>query len=618
VHFYWSTLVVLPYLTIGLLGALVALVPPPLMVQMLRRERHPALAFAERAESIMAVQRLGAIRAALRNVVQGLALPITWPLLLWLFRRRSSVAELADLRVRRSVPVREGRFLLFVAVVVVLLTVVDGPAWHLRIACGAILVAAIGDQMRMVLDGVNARQEMRRTVGSPLVQLGSLAVTNLAAVTFAAYVLVDWSSDDGFDVQGLAAELSTVVKLGHVSALWSARHAGVENLLVIAAAVAVYTVLISQLPRALFVGRDDDDHLAIGLLLGMAGDVVSAREWLGKVKARARPSGEAPRAYGTVDLVAGDTGEAMKSARTAARLRRLGTQAPEDDDDARLILWEWAEQLDDPEVVQRLIGWLIDDGLTDRALALIAANKGNDVVDEATLTPNRPLARAAVALHERRYDAALGELRSMRPGNAADRIVHQLLQSRAAELAASQDSWSRRRQQATADTRALLNELSPQRIEELPVWLVDWLSLDVSLRLRPRAAATDEESRAALRALEDTLHGRGGGGPRRGRSRAGPVEIVGGSAEIRSWSKRIRLFRYDIRYAGRTQAAFIYIDRAALEAERASTPRCVAEMLDSHGATAVLAALRRGEVPTRLYVDSSGVWSASYRRLPVS
>ena len=448
----WSDLV-LPYLANGVVGIPMIAFPLSTSRMLTRRLGVPVPIVAD----LYAVRRqsdFGLVRGKVDDILIAAAQPVVWPMYRLISRPVRDARAVVELRVRHQILVWEGLAMCAFVSVVAMFVAADGQRWYLRFACYAVIVAVLSRQLRLLLHGTNAREEMRRTLRNPFAQLVLVALTSFLALALAAYVLLRWPSHQPFQWPGLWLEVRQIFGFGHLPAIWQARHAGGTQVLTAVTGLSVYALLISQLGNPLALRRTDDDRIAIAIRLALAQQAHEAQEWLQRVESDATLSAEGLRAHALIALAADRRADALRAAQQYAALRRLGTDIPEDKDDARAVMLTWADEFLDGALFAAVASWLIETGMGDAALAGTIASL-SDSAFRAFPSPPPRLRLTAAMLGLRGSGPATDTpgLTRARPADVPERLATCFVSEHLALHRASRLSWSRGRQVATAGTR---------------------------------------------------------------------------------------------------------------------------------------------------------------------
>ncbi len=506
----WSGLIVVPYLAVGTFDAAGVLAVGLISTRALSRLPHPAAPMFADMTAAKRHKKLGRIQGFVDTLLKWPAVVIAWPLVHRELRGRQNVKAIADLRIRRPLVVTESVWTLCFVVLLTLLVRVSGHHWYLRFACYVVIAAILAGQARFVINGDNLRQELRRTVGSPVAQFALIALANFAALTVAAFVLLRWPAGSPFHWRSLWLESRQILSFSHVGAVFGARHTGATTVFVATAGVAVYASLLGQFLHPLQFLRSDNDRLEVVRRLLLAGDSENADRWLKDV-GRGDRQLAVLHAEGMLGIKSQDFNLALQRARGAAVVRRL-TTSPEDEDDARWILGEWAQQLRDGEACSDVVGYLVASGTGDPCLAAVIDEMLERGVPqladalEAHLTDRTyPLSLSAIAKSREDWTGAKERLRSAVPRQEAGRLVKRMLLSYATVLALQADDRRKMRDAAAEDSRELVREAQSWHIEQFPLWLREWLAREIDARARHRVVSGDEQTAKALRELHTAL-----------------------------------------------------------------------------------------------------------------
>jgi hypothetical protein len=635
----------------GLLSALLGLLVHFAPARVVARFPHPAVPL------LLNARAAGPGRERARGWADGvltvLADGADWPVVYMYGKQHegwSVVRSFTDLTIRRPLAVVESIWVLTLSGLLGVFYWTSGGHWYIRAACYAVVIAILSNQVRYLLTGVNLRQELRRTFGSPFLQFLIIVVTTFGALAIAAYILVRWPGGRPFQLHGLWLEARQIQGFGHLSAIWSARHAALTTILIALSGLAVDSLLLQQLFNIPEYRRNDADRIELATRALIAGRPEAAERWLSEAHQGQELPQEGKRAAGMLALARGDYAQALEQARltSAARSSRLGGSWVEDD--ARALALAWAADLGDPDIVASTATHLLDDGMTDGCFASVILR-----APEASLLPLRGLLTGPILNN---YPLA-GAMLAIRDGNAADapptlqkagsedlpeRLARRLVAGYISIIRANEISWSRLRQVATRDTRALLDEMRSVRLEELPLWLRGWLSDDVGQRLNRQSPTFEPETLEGLEALHHALTGTRTGEDRLGaRLRLSSVEsaaqamwsrslgdvlsndpldtldetaefaIVGGPIEIPSLFDN-RVFRYDVRHPEGRSLVAVVIDDDAMSADRGSMSPTLLGNIQQFGRPALEEYLRRRELPMRIFIRLSGEITPQFPR----
>lgn len=628
----WSGVLVLPYLAYGAFGVLVIVFALPMARKLSRQSDAAPVAVIGELHAIRRQAGLGAVRGKLDGLLIAAAQPAMWPAHYLMAGPSPEVRAVADARVRRPLPLWEGVVLCTFVAVIAMLVAADGQRWCLRLGCYAAIIAVLTCQLRLLLHGVDAREEMRRTLSNPFLQLGVIALTSFLTLVLAGYVLLHWPDHQPFRLPGLWLEARQTFGFGHLSAIWKARHAGGTQILLAITALSVYALLVRQLSNPLAFRRTDDDRVDIAIRLALAQQPEEAQEWLQRVERFSALSAEGLRANGLIALAAGRRDDALGAARADATLRRAGTDAPEDDDDARVTLLVWAQQFRDRELFAAVSAWSIESGIGDAALASIVPGLSANTWRALAPLPGRFRLTSAMVGLCGGEDVDPSVLSGARSSGVPDRLATAFVSAHLALRQASHLSWSRERQVATAGTRMLLNELGAQPLDRLPFWLRVWAANEIELRLGRKHLYLEAETTEALRTLRLALERRAPSPhsplgeqrfvvPRISRKIAevdvpdiGPVQVLGGPTELRRIGRHVRVFRYDLGYLGRVVPVYVHVARAAIEADRTALAPGLRRLIDTRGEVRLLSELRAHRIPKRIQIALSGAVRVQFRK----
>jgi hypothetical protein len=502
--------------------------------------------------------RIGWARNFAATALETLPLVVTWPAMSLAFRGRRSVKKVIDLRLGWPLEVFVSVWVLIFSVVIALLVEESGRDWVMQAACYAVVGAAIAIPARTVMDGSNLREELRRTLRNPFMQFVLVAAANFAALAIAASILLQVSAHSPFSWGQVWPEALQILKFGHISAIWKARPTRIPEILVAAAALAVYALLVSQLTRLLQFRRTDDDRIEISIRLMLADDSDGAERWLRSV---GNDNPEQPgfvRASALHAIKTGDFVLALQRARAIASLRRqrMHPVPPEDSDDGRRVLAEWAEffiRADYGELYSQVVDYLIADGISDACLATVvpmllffereeSRNTGSvarmmrqgeqiRLASEASGKPNAKLEafareRAkipqfpaaitdppyplAVAMREARTKQLPKAAARLRDAGQTRRLPGQVVKRVIAghiitEAAADAGHRSRILEAAAQEVVGLLDEAQKWPVSEFPFWLRQWLLDEIDEWVRLVRPAGSKRMVPALRELRRFL-----------------------------------------------------------------------------------------------------------------
>ena len=369
----WSAIFMALYLVVGCFQALEAL----LMRIIARRFAglHPMGATLTSLAADRQV-RIGWARNLGATALETLPLVVTWPAMSLAFRGRRSVKKVIDLRLGWPLEVFVSVWVLTFSVVTALLVEASGRDWIMQAACYAVVGATIAIPARAVMNGSNLREELRRTLRSPLIQFALVAAANFAALAIAASILLQVPAHSSFSWGSVWPEALQILNFGHISAIWKARPTRIPEISVAVAALAVYALLVSQLTKLLQFRRTDDDRIEISIRLMLADDSDGAERWLRSVGSDNPELPGFVRASALHAIKTGDFALALQRARAIASLRRqrMHPVPPEDSDDGRRVLAEWAEffiRADYGELYAQVVDYLIADGMSDASLATV-------------------------------------------------------------------------------------------------------------------------------------------------------------------------------------------------------------------------------------------------------
>jgi hypothetical protein len=469
---------------------------------------------------------------------------------------------IVDSRLRWPLDVTMNLWLLAFSLLLAFLAQVNPEGWFLRAACYAVIAAVIAIPARWIIDGANLREEMRRTLRNPIVLFALISATNFMALAISATVLLKASAHSKFRWAEVWPEARQLWRFGHLSAIWQARPTRVTEILVAGASLAVYALLISQLSHPLAFRRTDEDRIDISIRLMLADQIDAAQRWLRSVRSNNPKSlPEIARAQGMFAIKTGDFGSALQSAQVVASLLRqqISPPPPQDKDDGRLLLAQWAEfftRTDSGQLFSQAVTFLLKDGISDPCLAavippliffelgatrdskfarrLARGVKRAQLLADATGRPNSDLqmlaedkartAQLPLGLTDPPYPLAVSMLEGLRKQlpeaairlvtrrqtrSVSGRIVKRVLSGRiVVEDAAQEMGFRRSREIALRDVVELLNEARGWPFTKFPMWLREWLNDDITLRLQQpirRWAGKDVE--AALLDLSRLLTG---------------------------------------------------------------------------------------------------------------
>ena len=551
----WPGFVVALYLTIGSLGALGGLV----LVLVAGRAAGLSPDTAVLA-SLKAGQRerIGRTRDLVCEFLRVIPWVAAWLVVYLAFRRRRDLQKVVDLRLRWPLDVIESVWLSVFSVVIVICVEVSGNDFNLRAACYAVVVATIAIPARWVIDGFNLRKELRTTLHNPIIQFTLITVTNFIALSLAASVLLQVSAHSPFRWKSVLREAGQIWGFGSLITILRAHPTGTAEILVAGAGLAVYVMLISQLFNPLGFRRTDDDQIEIAIRLLLTSDYDGAERRLQVVRANGpKLLPELVKAEGMLAMNTGDFALALQRAQAMAALSRLPT-SPEDKDDGRRILAEWAEffiRVDHGELHYRVVSYLIEDGIGDPCLAtavpallffkMSSAGGGkmtawvgrqaeyfHHIAEEegkpdsvfapfasgrarlaqlpAGMTdPPYPLALATFETLSKKLSEAAERLLAMqRIRRLPERIVKRIVAGHVVvEDANQQGDFDRLRMVAVQDIVGLLNEAQNWRVTTLPTWLRVWLQDDIDQRLREVRFWGGKEIEPALQELHRFLVG---------------------------------------------------------------------------------------------------------------
>jgi hypothetical protein len=596
----WSGFLMVPYLLCGVVSGLVLLVIALMPTRVMESiPVGPAPLIAATAASVRGT-KTGLARSLASDLLKAAAEVAVWPATSAMFRGRHSRREVVDLRIRRPVELAMTTWLVVFAALTAVLVQLTGQHWYLRAACYAMVIAAMAMPLRWLVMGAGLREELRRTVHDPLVQFTVIAVADFAALIIAAFVLLGWRHETPLRWRALWLEGEQVVKLSHLSAIWQARQAGLTEILVGLASLSVYALLVSQLGTFWRFRRTDADRIEVAVRLVYAGDLEGAERWLQAAGTPARSAPDGVRAEGLLSLARDNLDDAFRHAKAMATVRRLPFGSPEDRDDARRVLAEWAERSvfdDGGAQYVRVVGYLIADGISDACLAAIApgllpnggwgmnvppgkvarwygrlderrrlaeaAGRGDVSVlttapDDgeppfpAALTdPPYPLALAMLEVLRDELKSAAARIDSVRrPRRITERVVQRVLSSLViVSSARDKGGIEGAREAALHDTVGLLEDASEWPMAQFPLWLREWLADEVDQRLHRKGFFGGKRTTPGLLALRRSLLETPGSDTKTG-SAGAASEAAAGSAPAKTPASR----RTDTRKAVRDLA----------------------------------------------------------------
>jgi hypothetical protein len=503
--------------------------------------------------------RIGGIRHVIASLLELIPHAIAWPALHLAFRRRFSVEEIVNLRLKRPLEVIQSAWLLVLSALVAIMTEVSGSNFAIRVTCYAIIVTMIAIPLRWVIDGAALRDELRTTLHNPIIQFALVAVASFAALSVTASVLLKVSPNSAFGWGSIWPEALQIWRFGHLSAVWQARPDRAAQISVAIAALAVYALLVSQLSRFWLFSRTDHDRVEISIRLLLADRVDNAKNLLQTVRANdQKVLPELTRAQGMIALKAGDFAGALERALALASLRRL-VVSPEYRDDGRWIMAEWAGffiRVDRGELYAQVISYLVGDGISDPCLATIVpglvfrtgpigagkiasrmkrrvewmrlraemAGKPNATFEGFTRMVASP-AKLPDDVSDPPYPLALAMFEGMggqlsgaaerllnvkRPRQIPERIVKRVIAGHIiVEAALGEKGLGQAREVASGDILGLLSEVQKLPVARLPWWLREWLQHDIDGRLRSKLLWGGRELAPVLRELRQYLNGHG-------------------------------------------------------------------------------------------------------------
>ena len=473
-------------------------------------------------------ERIGWIKNLTNTVLEVVPYVVTWPAMYIAFRGRRSTKKVVELRLQWPLDLIVSAWLLAFSVLVAFLVGASGVDWPLQAACYSIVAATIAIPAHWVIDGSNLREELRRTVHNPMAQFLFISAANFVALSIGATVLVRTMSHSAFKWASVWPEALQILRFGHLSAIWQARPTRIPEILLAGAALAAYALLIGQLSKPWLFRRSDDDRIDIALRLLLADDGDGAERWLDSVQSNNPEIPTLVRVHGMLAIKTGQFGLALQHAKAIASLRRqrMLPIPPEDDDDGRRVLAEWAEffiRADYGELHSRVVDYLITDGISDPCLAtVVPALLSFDISKQRIGTlgawlmrqseqarrlaeaTGKPDARLEALAHETAkppefpsaitdppYPLALGmreglmrqlpeaavRLLAMRRSRQAPvRIVKRILSGHLIVEAAVQSGHrSRSREAATQEVLGLFDEVQNWPLATIPWWLREWL-----------------------------------------------------------------------------------------------------------------------------------------------
>jgi hypothetical protein len=529
----WSFFLVVPYLVIGVICGLVGFGGNVFLVGGLlilgRRSRlippQLALMLTEYARS-----KLFFGRYVINALSWPLGSPVLWPPII--YRANRSFTEentlptpgaMMDMRLRRPFEANLGLWLLSFAALLALLVGVSGHHWYLRVACYAVIIACLSNQVRIMTSGSDLSEELRTTLRNPFLQLVLIAVSSFLALTIAAFALLRWPVHASFRWDSLWSEGWQILGFTDLRAVWQARPTGATEILVAITGVTVYVSLISQLWKPLRFKRTSDDCVAIAMGLLLAGDRVSAKRWLETAQARGQKQpkavAEALTAEGAQAMADGDFDVALERARVMAQLLRRNTNSPEDQDDARFIIADWAASLslfDMGQVYSPLVSYLVTNGISDPCLAAIvfvettisSTYPGIEAPSAEIMKPEAlyPLTVAAFEMGQSHWPQARARLDAIEPVTTTASLVKRILIALQTAGAARAEDPSKGREVLIQDTSMLITEVNSWSVDEFPMWLRKFLQLYVEVCLE-NGLFGGKQAKRDLQALRDSLAG---------------------------------------------------------------------------------------------------------------
>jgi hypothetical protein len=332
-----------------------------------------------RFQAAVEARPLGAARRWVSAPLPSLVVLTTWPAHVRAGVVVENVQSLAALQLSPAYFLQEAVCQLGFASLVLLARAVSGEGWPVRLGAYAVVVSMLAFLVFGLVNQVDIRGLLRQTTAPPVITgfaFALVAACNLAALTIAAYVLLDWPAGASFQWNAITSEGAKLLRLSHLGALWGARSEGVTVLLLGVTSLAVYAVLISRVVSVLLYRKEDRDKVAIALKLVQAGRPAEAERWLAKQQNSAEIDRTTEFARGLVAIANGDFSKAVGFGKSWRDPQVRDTNSPSDGNEANWALARMSRPLLETGQVDlylQVLTYLVDNRISDPCLGAITS-----------------------------------------------------------------------------------------------------------------------------------------------------------------------------------------------------------------------------------------------------